>query len=156
MGGLNFGVRFAYDSGKCTGAGPINGYDSCRDFYARLGHFVGCNYLGDYPFPMASKGFPSFYEGSMWYSLPKEGACLAAPNGQDNCTYFAEEAGSVDIWELYDMGPEYWGWYESPDSMEYLKDEDAGVGCDFWNGKADVEANKERVRRALKLFEQKY
>jgi len=154
--GLNFGVRFAYDTGMCTGAGPINGYASCRDIYERLGHFVGCNYLGDYPFPMASKGFPSFYDGGMWYSVPKEGACLGAPNGQDDCTYFYEEAGSIDIGDLYDMGYGYWDWYNNPESKEFVADDDAGVGCDFWNGKEDKEANKKRVQRALDLFHEKY
>jgi hypothetical protein len=154
--GLNFGVRFAYDTGMCTGAGPINGYASCRDIYARLGHFIGCNYLGDYPFPMASKGFPSFYEDGMWYSLPKEGACISAPHGGDNCTFFYEDAGSVDIGDLYGMDYGYWDWYNNPDSKEFDKDTDAGVGCDFWNGIQDVEANKKRVQRALDLFSEKY
>jgi len=154
--GLNFGVRFAYDTGMCTGAGPINGYASCRDLYARLGHFVGCNYLGDYPFPMASKGFPSFYEGGIWYSLPKEGACISAPYGGDNCTFFYEDAGSVDIGDLHDMGNGYWDWYNNPDMKEYDKDTDEGVGSDFWNGIKDVEGNKKRVQRALALFSEKY
>mmetsp|Transcript_47768 Transcript_47768/g.136627 ORF Transcript_47768/g.136627 Transcript_47768/m.136627 type:complete len:490 (+) Transcript_47768:408-1877(+) len=154
--GLNFGVRFAYDSGQCTGAGPINGISSCRDDYARLGHFVGCNYLGDYPFPMASKGFSSFYEGGMWYSLPKEGACISAPYGGDNCTFFYEDAGSVDIGDLHDMGNGYWDWYNNPDMKEYDKDTDEGVGSDFWNGIEDVEGNKKRVQRALALFSEKY
>jgi len=154
--GLNFGVRFAYDSGMCTGAGPINGNSSCRDLYARLGHFVGCNYLGDYPFPMASKGFPSFYDGGTWYSLPKEGACVGVPTGEDDCTYFAEEAGSVDIGDLYDMGSKYRNWYANPDSREYVEDIDTGIGSDFWKGKTDMEANRKRVKRAFDLFDEKY
>jgi hypothetical protein len=154
--GLNFGVRFAYDSGQCTGAGPINGYDSCGDLYARLGHFVGCNYLGDYPFPMASKGFPTFYDRGAWYSLPKEGTCDGVPNGEDNCTYSTEEAGSVDIGDLYDMGANYSSWYTDPDSREYVEELDTGIGSDFWQGKMDMDANRKRVRRALELFNEKF
>ncbi|CAK0840238.1 unnamed protein product [Prorocentrum cordatum] len=154
--GLNFGVRFAYDSGMCTGAGPINGPSSCRGLYARLGHFVGCNYLGDFPFPMASKGFPSFYDGGTWYSLPKEGACVGIPTGEDNCTYFAEEAGSVDIGDLYDMGSNFSDWYTDPVSREYVEDMDTGIGSDFWKGKTDMEANRKRVRRAFEAFDEKY
>jgi hypothetical protein len=153
--GLNFGVRFAYDTGMCTGAGPINGYASCRQFYERLGYFIGCNYLGDYPFPMASKGFPSFYEGGMWYSIPKEGACLGAPSGLNNCTYFSEDAGSIDIGDMYDLD-DYWGWYNNPDSKEYVLDTDSGVGCDFWAQKNDTKANAKRVKRALDLFREKF
>jgi hypothetical protein len=154
--GLNFGVRFAYDGGQCTGAGPINGYGSCRGLYARLGHFVGCNYLGDYPFPMAAKDTPSDYPGGVWYSLPKEGACDGIPTGEDNCTYSTEEAGSVFIGDLYDMGDNYENWYGQPDSMEYVVESDTGVGNDFWRAKADIESNRERVKRALELFDEKY
>ncbi|CAK0795738.1 unnamed protein product [Prorocentrum cordatum] len=154
--GLNFGVRFAYDSGQCTGAGPINGISSCRDDYARLGHFVGCNYLGDYPFPMAVKGFDSAYDQGVWYSLPKEGACDGIPTGEDDCTYSAEEAGSIFIGDLYDMGDDYWSWYGSPDSREYVEAWDTGSGTDFWKGKSDMESNRKRVQRAFALFEEKY
>merc|ERR1719333_485124 len=73
--GMDFGVRFAYDSQKCTGAGPWNGEGSCDPYYTKYGNFVGCNTLGRYPFPMASQGFPVFYSGAKWYSLPGEGAC---------------------------------------------------------------------------------
>ncbi|CAK0790733.1 unnamed protein product [Prorocentrum cordatum] len=154
--GLNFGVRFAYDSGNCTGAGPINGYSSCRGFYARLGHFVGCNYLGDYPFPMASKGFPSYYDRGIWYSLPKAGNCDGVPTGEDNCTYSTEEAGSVDIDDLYGMGSNFSAWYNDPNSREYVAELDTGIGSDFWKGKTDMEANNKRVKRAFELFDEKY
>jgi hypothetical protein len=154
--GLNFGVRYAYDGGQCTGAGPINGDGSCNDPYARLGHFIGCNYLGDYPFPMAVKGFPSYYDGGVWYSLPLEGYCDGVPTGEDDCTYSTEDAGSVFIGDLYDMGEYYWTWISQPSSKEYDEKSDTSVGTDFWNGIRNVEANNKRVQRAFQLFQEKY
>jgi len=40
--GMNFGVRFAYDAGNCTGAGKVEwqGEGSCDPFYEKYGYFV--------------------------------------------------------------------------------------------------------------------
>eukprot|EP00439_Symbiodinium_sp_Y106_P013305 s3125_g1.t3 len=58
--GMNFGVRFAFDSGQCTG--PF----SCDEAWQNYGYFVGCNKLQQgFPFP----DFKVAYDGT-WYSLP--------------------------------------------------------------------------------------
>ncbi|CAJ1363880.1 unnamed protein product [Effrenium voratum] len=87
--GMNFGVRFAFDSGQATGPfecgrdkygpklcqGPFN-----RSFdvgmhngsvvgafeWDTYGYFVGCNKLGHFPFPT----YKIYYPGAVWWSLP--------------------------------------------------------------------------------------
>merc|ERR1719436_2406540 len=92
---MNFGVRYAYDSQKCTGPGDCGvryAYDSqkctgpgdCAKMYAERGYFVGCNnFKSMYPFPTRPTQFPN----GIWYSLPGEGACSGEPTGADDCTY---------------------------------------------------------------------
>jgi len=76
--GMHFGVRYAYDSQKCTGPG------NCTEMYERYGYFVGCNKLASmYPYPDQ----PTAYPGGVWYSFPGEGACSGTPTGEDSCTY---------------------------------------------------------------------
>lgn len=55
---MTFGVRFAYDGQTCTGAGPWATPMECAARYKNYGQFVGCNNLGEYPFPTAAKGYP--------------------------------------------------------------------------------------------------
>merc|ERR1719203_414667 len=55
--GMDFGVRYAFDKGQCTG--PF----SCDRQWQKFGFFVGCNNLPGWPFPQ----FPEFnhsYEGA--------------------------------------------------------------------------------------------
>lgn len=76
---MNFGVRYAYDSGVCTGPGK------CSPEFGRYGHFVGCNrFESMYPYPNEETYFP----GGVWYSFPGNGTkCVGAPTGADTCTY---------------------------------------------------------------------
>lgn len=147
--GMNFGVRFAYDSQTCTGAGPWNGEGSCDKYYREYGNFVGCNLLGKYPFPMASQGFPVHYGGSKWYSLPKEGHCqceegkACAPTGAVDCTYTAEWAGHIYIDDLEG----------GPGEKEYDEGQDMGIGNPFWNQKFDDYACWQRTQRADAFFQ---
>jgi len=76
--GMDFGVRYAYDSQKCTGPGD------CSTMYAKYGYFVGCNtFASKYPYP----NMESHYAGGVWYSLPGQGACAGSPTGAADCTY---------------------------------------------------------------------
>mmetsp|Transcript_53709 Transcript_53709/g.174674 ORF Transcript_53709/g.174674 Transcript_53709/m.174674 type:complete len:288 (-) Transcript_53709:299-1162(-) len=76
--GMNFGVRYAYDSQKCTGPGK------CDDMYDKYGYFVGCNkFESMYPYPSTAMHFA----GGIWYSFPTQGACDASPTGAADCTY---------------------------------------------------------------------
>jgi len=155
--GMNFGVRFAYDSQKCTGAGPWNGPGSCDKYYQEYGNFVGCNLLGKYPFPMASQGFPVHYGGAKWYSLPKEGACkceegkACAPTGAVDCTYTAEWAGDIYLQDLEGIG-NYDGFVGSG-QKEYDQGQDAGVGNSFWNQKFDDYLCWQRIQATDAFFQ---
>jgi len=76
--GMNFGVRYAYDSQKCTGPGK------CGTMYSKYGFFVGCNkFESMYPFPTMQTHYP----GGIWYSFPGQGACDAPATGAATCTY---------------------------------------------------------------------
>jgi len=77
--GMNFGVRYAYDSGNCTGPGD------CEEQYRQYGHFVGCNnFQALYPYPDEKTSFP----GGVWFSFPGNGTCPgSSPTGADDCTY---------------------------------------------------------------------
>lgn len=59
---MNFGIRVAFDSGKCTGP-------DCDMDWQDYGYNVGCNNLGEWPFPT----YDTHFDGGIWYSLP--GAC---------------------------------------------------------------------------------
>mmetsp|Transcript_93729 Transcript_93729/g.242179 ORF Transcript_93729/g.242179 Transcript_93729/m.242179 type:complete len:391 (+) Transcript_93729:73-1245(+) len=87
---MNFGVRYAYDSQECTGPGL------CAPQYTKWGYFVGCNYLGDFPYPKFVTHFPS----GIWYSLPGDGECEGAPTGSFGCTYSYEAAGEATLDEI--------------------------------------------------------
>lgn len=88
--GMNFGVRYAYDSQECTGPG------NCAKQYEHWGNFVGCNNLGDFPYPKFNTHFP----GGIWYSLPGSGECSGPPTGDFGCTYSYEAAGNVTLAEI--------------------------------------------------------
>jgi len=158
--GMNFGVRFAYDSQTCTGAGPWNGEGSCDRYYQEYGNFVGCNVLGNYPFPMASQGFPVHYGGAKWYSLPKEGACkceegkVCAPTGAVDCTYTAEWAGDIYMNELEGIGD--YDDFVGSGQKEYDQPQDAGVGNSFWNQKFDDYFCWQRIQAADAFFQRKH
>merc|ERR1711939_1116414 len=84
---MTFGVRFAWDTQECTGAGPWASSEECDAQFKKYGYFVGCNNLGSYPFPTAAKGYPVHYPEAVWYSLPGKGRCHGRPTGEDNCTF---------------------------------------------------------------------
>lgn len=121
--GMNFGVRYAFDSGQCTG--PF----SCDEQWQKYGYFVGCNNLGSWPFPEYAVHYP----GAIWYSLPKQGACLGAPTGACDCTFSYTSAGEINIDEL--EGP----WGQS-----------------FWDNANDDGACAARLAAARTLFQLKY
>lgn len=121
--GMNFGVRYAYDHGLCTGPGE------CGRRYNEYGYFVGCNKLGDFPYPK----YDAHYPGSVWYSLPLNGHCSGVPTGADTCTYSYQSAGEITLDELQ-----------------------GSSGRDFWKWSGDVVRNQQRVRMAHDLFKEKY
>jgi hypothetical protein len=165
---MSFGVRYAFDSGECTGP------HECKRTWDEYGYVVGCNNLGSFPFP----AYETFYPDGIWYSLPGScpsqefskrrpncaqaepgGKCEGEPTGERNCTWSVEPAGEIDIDELVGIRDKY----HSHDNfcrrgcLEYTRRSASGTcGIDFWNGKWNREANKKRVQKALEMFQLKY
>lgn len=140
--GMNFGVRFAFDSGTCTG--PFN----CTEAWEKYGYFVGCNSLGDFPYPKEAP----YYSGGIWFSLPGEcpsrtfkdkdvacsavepgGFCHGTPTGRGDCTYTYEKAGEINVDDL-----------------------EGGDPAGFWASPTDEGSCADRVESARALFISKY
>jgi hypothetical protein len=161
---MNFGVRYAFDSGRCSGPG------NCSEAFARYGYVVGCNHAEEFP-TQQWKGLV-FYPGAVWYSLPGKcsskaywdhsGACeLAEPggfcddvNGMGDCTYHYESAGEISIDEL--EGITDFKAFAAAGGWEYNNQTDHGVHMTFWDGKKDAAACESRLAHARELFKEKY
>jgi hypothetical protein len=147
---MTFGVRFAWDTQVCTGAGPWASPAECDKQFERYGYFVGCNNLGSYPFPTPAKGFPCHYPEAVWYSLPTAGRCQGRPTGDDNCTWSYEEYGNITLDELVGM-ENYWAV-----PTEYSKDADRGFGFSWWDRKFDDLACRNRWQHARDVWARKF
>jgi hypothetical protein len=120
----------------------------CQHSWAKYGYFVGCNYLGDWPYPK----FDTYYNHSIWYSLPGKcpsavfskttprceldepgGACSGTPTGAGNCTYSYEVDGEISLRELQGK-----------------------LGYSFWSEPVNATWNAWRVAQAAFLFQSKY
>lgn len=194
---MNFGPRLAFDAGQCTGpfvcgrtesaGGPkfcdgafnterygasilaLNGkpYNSSYE-YGRFGYHVGCNKLGEYPFPM----FKVYYPDATWYSLPgpcssmvfntrtkacmaKEpgGLCKGPPTGEGDCTWSYEPLGQVSI---DDLVGEPMSSIHKRGAREYDPLSDSGVQFTFWNKINDTDANAKRMKALQDLFAEQY
>mmetsp|Transcript_2320 Transcript_2320/g.5776 ORF Transcript_2320/g.5776 Transcript_2320/m.5776 type:complete len:422 (-) Transcript_2320:118-1383(-) len=161
--GLNFGIRYAFDLGQCTGPWV------CNDQFNKYGYFVGCNNLSSmFPFP----NWPVYYSGA-WYSLPGAcsemqykgstldcqadqpgGLCTGTPTGQGNCTYSVEDAGEVLLNDLENITN--YEAFKLDGGEEYNKTTDVGINMTFWNGINDTKANAKRVRVVDQMFKAKY
>mmetsp|Transcript_678 Transcript_678/g.1607 ORF Transcript_678/g.1607 Transcript_678/m.1607 type:complete len:476 (+) Transcript_678:66-1493(+) len=137
--------------------------------YSAYGYNVGCNKLGEYPFPM----HPVYYPNAIWYSLPgacpnnlynnKDNSCQASqpggycpnmePNGNGTCTWNYEDAGEISLDELVGI-KDYDSWKHG--HREYDPETDEGVKFGWWNGINSTTANQERVRQAAELFDRRY
>jgi len=141
--GMNFGVRVAFDSGKCTGP-------ACDYMWSTFGYNIGCNkFESRYPWP----NFQTHYRGGVWYSFPGAcpsrywsevdaecesqeagGMCDGVPTGNSTCTWNYEPAGEVRLEELYENSS----------------------SSDFWAQPEDEAANEQKVNSVQALFEDKY
>jgi len=192
--GMHFGVRFAFDKGQATGpfvcgrekVGSGWAPKFCGDAFNKknlvdmkpykaayewsaFGYHVGCNNLGEYPFPMDTVYYPE----AIWYSLPgicpdklfnEEGpACKVSepggycpgiePTGNGTCTWNYENAGEISIDELVGI-KDYDSWRHS--HREYNPLTDRGTGFSWWDGLNSTTANAERLSQAEALFDKRY
>eukprot|EP00439_Symbiodinium_sp_Y106_P085262 s167_g27.t7 len=119
--------------------------------YAAYGYNVGCNNLGQYPFPMHQVYYPNaiccFQTGKdcpVGYTMPgacpnnlyfnKDNSCQASqpggycpgvePNGNGTCTWNYEEAGEISLDELVGI-KDYASWRHS--HREYDPETDEGI-----------------------------
>lgn len=162
--GMNFGLRYAYDYGMCSGP-----YD-CQDQFEKYGYFVGCNHVDQYPtYKWNGK---SKYPEATWYSLPgpcgsktfnnrnalckalEPGGHCAYPTGQGNCTYSYEPAGFIYINQLVGIGNYHE--FVAKGGVEYNRLTDNGTLTTFWNNMDDVGACKWRIDAARRHFAWKY
>eukprot|EP00932_Pfiesteria_piscicida_P001275 SRR837773.11243.p2 GENE.SRR837773.11243~~SRR837773.11243.p2 ORF type:complete len:257 (-),score=111.53 SRR837773.11243:20-760(-) len=160
--GMNFGIRYAFDSGVCTGPWV------CEDQFNKYGYFLGCNKLSSgFPFPT----WPVYYDGT-WYSLPgscptkkymdqsmecradQPGGVCDAPNGNGTCTYHAEDAGFILLDDLEKL-TNYTD-FKLNGGEEFNQTLDVGVNMSFWDHMNSTEANAARVQAANDLFKAKY
>eukprot|EP00931_Biecheleriopsis_adriatica_P072939 TRINITY_DN4731_c0_g1_i1.p1 TRINITY_DN4731_c0_g1~~TRINITY_DN4731_c0_g1_i1.p1 ORF type:complete len:585 (+),score=109.56 TRINITY_DN4731_c0_g1_i1:73-1827(+) len=136
--------------------------------FSAYGYAVGCNNLGEYPFPM----YPVYYPDAVWYSVPgicpeklyndktdckdtrPGGYCPGVtPTGNGTCTWNYEPAGEIELDELVGI-PDYSA-FRSSGKREYDPITDMGKGFSWWNGINSTKANAERVKQAQALFEKK-
>lgn len=163
--GMNFGVRYAFDSGNCTG--PFN----CTEQFEKYGYFVGCNRVAE--FPTQQWRDKVFYRDAVWYSLPGHcptrswhqhdgvchlsepgGHCAGVPTGQGNCTYSVQPAGEVSIDEIEGIAD--FGRFAAAGGWEYNNQTDRGIGMTFWDKKYNASACDRRMKRVAQLFAQRY
>lgn len=172
--GMNFGVRYAFDSGQCTGPW------SCDDAFQNYGFFVGCNNFQDnFPFPTGETA----YKDGIWYSVPGKcpqhakrwemtkddledciqkfpgGVCPSPgmePTGQGDCTFnYEEPVEEIDLDELTGISGGLHNWVFAG-NKEFDTGRDAGIGMSFWDKRHDRSKAQERVRRVEALFDSKY
>jgi len=146
--GMNFGARFAYDTGKCMGrCFPKNmctGTDDCDYHYKKYGYNPGCNNFYDhYPFP----DYNTPAERGIWYTLPLAGRC-DNPTGAHDCTWAYEYAGNISLWDMEKAAKAEANWGD--------------VNCcdghcsQFWNDQFSTWRTSWRVQQALQTFADKY
>lgn len=162
--GAHFGVRYAFDSGQCTGP------EACKKTWDQYGYVVGCNkFEQKYPYP----DFETFYSDGIWYSLPgkcsefkyhdklagceKEdpGGVCANPDGTRHCTWSIERAGEISLDELVGIKGSHADWCNRG-CYEYKRGPKRGRCTSFWNNKWTRRENARRVKAALDLFAKKY
>lgn len=137
--GMNFGVRYSYDHGKCTGSNTRN-LGPCELTWERFGHVVGCNNFRDrYPWPVVNTAYPD----GIWYDFPLEGKC-DSPTGEWNCTWSFEDAGSVLLEEEIEAQHKGAGYYCH------------GRHTKFWNHALRQSSGSWRVQQVLDAFGAKY
>mmetsp|Transcript_21860 Transcript_21860/g.47652 ORF Transcript_21860/g.47652 Transcript_21860/m.47652 type:complete len:1152 (-) Transcript_21860:1444-4899(-) len=197
--GMHFGPRLAYDLGQCTGPfvcgrdtkggvhpkfcggafdtqyenniRALNGKPFEHSYeYSKFGYHVGCNNLGEYPFPM----YKVYYPDAVWYSFP--GPCLSdvyydrsencaekepgglcpegqIPTGAGDCTWSYEVMGEVTIDEVVGLSASA---LNAEGGREYDPFADKGYKFSFWNGINDTKANLKRMKALEDAFLEKY
>mmetsp|Transcript_786 Transcript_786/g.1931 ORF Transcript_786/g.1931 Transcript_786/m.1931 type:complete len:378 (+) Transcript_786:59-1192(+) len=146
--GMNFAVRVAFDKGQCTGA--FHSRSVCGHVWRKYGFVVGCNILGQGPYPTcppygphtAERYCPINYPGAAWYSLPGKcpdrrydqqsasceadapgGFCKGSPTGAPDCTWTYTYAGDIDLDKLSGITKQFGSHWEfcRKGCIEYVK-----------------------------------
>eukprot|EP00931_Biecheleriopsis_adriatica_P019010 TRINITY_DN13096_c0_g1_i1.p1 TRINITY_DN13096_c0_g1~~TRINITY_DN13096_c0_g1_i1.p1 ORF type:complete len:479 (-),score=79.13 TRINITY_DN13096_c0_g1_i1:49-1485(-) len=137
--------------------------------WSEYGYFVGCNKLGEYPYPMD----PVYYPNARWYSFPglcpsklyyeKDGSCQVSapggycpgvePNGNGTCTWNYEHAGEISLDELTGIKRS-----EAVNLAvkEYDPITDEGSHFHWWDGINSTAKNEKRIQQAEALFAKKF
>jgi hypothetical protein len=137
--GMNFGVRYSYDHGRCTGSNTRD-LGHCNLTWHRFGHVVGCNNFRDhYPYPLSDTHYPD----GIWYDFPGEGKCNY-PTGEWNCTWSVEEAGEIRLEEELEA---------SFPGLDYCCH---GRCTRFWQHPSITSKCSQRVQEALRVFKNKF
>lgn len=197
--GMNFGPRAAFDKGQCTGpyvcgretVGKSDAPKFCnggveevmeanltsidgRRFggpfeWRKYGYAVGCNLLGEFPFPM----FQVYYPEATWYSLPGPcpsmifseqttqcrleepgGLCKKGPpTGAGDCTWTYEIMGEVTLDEIIGKSVEQ---LDNEGGREYDPDTDKGTKFSWWDGINTTSANLRRINETRMAFARKF
>eukprot|EP00451_Oxyrrhis_marina_P016664 CAMPEP_0204332174 /NCGR_PEP_ID=MMETSP0469-20131031/16263_1 /ASSEMBLY_ACC=CAM_ASM_000384 /TAXON_ID=2969 /ORGANISM="Oxyrrhis marina" /LENGTH=359 /DNA_ID=CAMNT_0051315285 /DNA_START=27 /DNA_END=1106 /DNA_ORIENTATION=+ len=153
-----FGPFVAMDKASCT-------VPDCSSLWDKYGYITGCQ--------KQTSGTGQYYGlKTIWYSLV--GACpempfdqktdeckkehpggqCSSPDGSKTCTWKYEPAGEISLDEL--EGIDDYAKFCSDGNREYVPETDKGVGCSFWDGLQDPEANAKRVKAAAALFLKKF
>jgi len=169
-----FGPYVPFDTGRCT-------TPQCDEIWNDYGAVVGCQHI-----PFNSGIFAAYcrqpshedtYEHcayAQWFSLPgpcpsqsvnnKSKACkdkikggfCNSPTGQKDCTYHVEDAGEINIDDLYDKPIGDMNAFCGSGKMEYNNQTDHGVGINFWDGIYNPLNGQARIKAVRERFKKKY
>lgn len=168
-----FGAFVKFNDGRCS-------RPDCGWAWQLYGYVVGCRfreiktapYLAFDKTRLDSNCKSEYCNASVWYSLPgvcpskasadKDSQCrrrepggrCANATGAADCTYSVESAGWIGLDEL--AGIEDYRAFSARGNREYVREIDRGVGCSFWDGRADPESSRQRIDRVKSLFQTKY
>lgn len=168
--GMNFGVRYAFDSGRCTGP-----WDCDCDSWRRFGYIVGCNDLtrDRFPFPTWTVEYPN----AIWYSVPGKcpsqtymnkgercfarepgGICDGPPTGKGDCTISIEPAGDIRIDDVVGIRGDdaLHSRFCHQGCVEYDFGRDGGRCTSFWDHQRSSEQNQQRYGAFADAFASKY
>lgn len=169
-----FGPWNPFDSGKCGSTDPAGHDEGCIKRWAAYGYAVGCL---SHPFNAGADGeqyydFPAacpIHDYKHWDAQCKlqypGGKCIR-PDGRQECTWHAEDAGEIMLDDLEEIttGPyKTWKNFQDHHVCEYDKAPGQcamnglnGTGLPFWNVINSVVDQKIRAEKLQQMFKFKF